>query len=93
MGLSSIKESTTINEQDESLGKTDDNLTAEEIADLINKTGKTLEEIVNSPVLTESEIDILFKISKFKNLQGDNEIITSFFPMESSSSSKKKSIF
>jgi hypothetical protein len=47
MGLSLINETTVINEQDDGVSADTDNVTAEEIADLIIKTGKTLEEILN----------------------------------------------
>jgi len=82
MGLTLIEEKKSINEQDEVTAKTVESVTEEDIAELINKTGKTLEEIVVSPILTEAELDIIFKIARLKNLQGYNEIITSFYQSE-----------
>jgi hypothetical protein len=82
MGLTLIEENEFINEQDEVVVDTIESVTEEDIAELIEKTGKSLEEIVTSPILTETELEIIFKIAKLKNLQGYNEIITSFYKSE-----------
>jgi hypothetical protein len=82
MGLTLIEENKFINEQDEVVVDTIESVTEEDIAELIEKTGKSLEEIVTSPILTETELEIIFKIAKLKNLQGYNEIITSFYKSE-----------
>jgi len=82
MGIPLIKVKKHINEGNENVANTVDDVTEEEIAELINKTGKTLEEIINSPILTETELGILFKIAKLKNLEPYNEIMSSFYQSE-----------
>ena len=75
MGIPLIKVKKHINEGNENVANIVGDVTEEEIVELINKTGKTLEEIINSPILTEYELDILLKISKLKNLEPYNHVI------------------
>ena len=82
MGIPLISVKKHINEDNENVANTVDDVTEEEITKLINKTGKTLEEIINSPILTETELGILFKIAKLKNLEPYNEIMSSFYQSE-----------
>ena len=76
MGIPLISVKKHINEENENVANTVDDVTEEEITKLINKTGKTLEEIINSPILTETELGILFKIAKLKNLEPYTEEIS-----------------
>ena len=86
MGIPLIKVKKHINEGNsggtENVANIVGDVTEEEIVELINKTGKTLEEIINSPILTEYELDILLKISKLKNLEPYSQIMSSFYQSE-----------
>lgn len=50
-----------------------------EILDLLEGTNKTLEELLNTPNLTESEFKILIKISEIKNLSALNTIMDNIY--------------
>ena len=81
MGLPKINYDKIITEQQETGEVSASNLYLDSENDKLNtllkKTNKTIEEIINSEVLTENEILILIEVSKLKNLPIYSEIMDS----------------
>jgi hypothetical protein len=91
MGLSVISpDKVVVLEQDDEDENSDDALldymlgivedeTYSKIQKILEKTDKTITEIINSPVLTGDELFVLLELAKIKNLQSYSDIIDNIY--------------
>lgn len=91
MGLCMISyDKVVVLEQDGEDGNSDDELLDymlgevesdiyDEIQKILEKSDKTLVDIINSPVLTKDELFVLIEISKIKNLQSYSDLVDKLY--------------